>query len=92
MIILIIMAVGIAVGALCFPKKWHGINEKIQLGSMLLLIFCMGISLGSKPNFFVELGTLGLKGVIFAIVPIIFSVALVYGLTSRLLKEKNEDD
>lgn len=92
MIILIIMAAGILVGSLWFPEKWHKHNEKVQLGSMLLLIFCMGISLGSKPNFFKEIGTLGIKGVVFAIVPIIFSIGLVYLLTSKFMKEKKEDD
>lgn len=92
MLILVIMAAGILVGSLWFPKKWQGYNEKIQLGSMLLLIFCMGVSLGSKPNFFAELGTLGIKGVVFAIVPIVFSIGLVYGLTSKFMKEKEGND
>lgn len=91
MIILIIMAIGVLVGFRWFPEKWHKYNNTLQLISIVLLIFCMGVSLGSNPNFINEIARLGIKGFVFAIVPIIFSIITVYFLTSKFIKEKNND-
>lgn len=91
MTILMIMAVGVLVGFRWFPEKWHKCNSWIQLISIVVLIFCMGVSLGSNPDFISQMGRLGIEGLVFAIVPIIFSVLMVYLLTSKFLKEKNDD-
>lgn len=91
MTILMIMMLGVFIGAKYFPGKWHGYNNKVQVSSIILLIFCMGITLGSNPDFMQELGAQGIKGFVFAIVPIFFSVIIVYYLTHKLLKEKEND-
>ena len=52
-----------------------------------MLIFTMGVSLGSRPGFLAEMGTMGLDSLIFALVPILLSVAVVYPL-SRFMDRK----
>lgn len=91
MIILMIMAIGVWVGFKWFPQKWQKHNSIVQLISIIMLIFCMGVSLGSNPDFFSEITTLGIEGLVFAIVPIIFSILVVYALTTRFLKENKDD-
>lgn len=91
MVILMIMAVGVLVGFKWFPEKWQKYNSMLQLISIIVLIFCMGVSLGGNPDFFSEITTLGVEGLVFAIVPIIFSVLMVYFLTSKFFKEKKDD-
>ena len=89
---MLIMCAGVLVGATVFPqnlKKW---NSRLQLGMTALLIFTMGVSLGSRPGFLEELGAIGLKGLIFALLPILFSVALVYPLSKRFLERPEEGE
>lgn len=91
MVILIIMAIGVWIGFKWFPEKWQKHNSIVQLLSIITLIFCMGVSLGSNPNFLNELTQLGIKGLVFAIIPIIFSILMVYILSLKFLKEKEDD-
>lgn len=91
MIILMIMAVGILVGLKCFPEKWGKYNHNIQVVSIVALIFCMGIGLGSNETFMSQLLDLGIKGFVFAVVPIICSVIVVYILTNKVMKEQKDD-
>lgn len=89
---MLIMFAGVLVGATVFPqslKKWNG---RLQLGMTALLIFTMGVSLGSRPGFLEELGAIGLKSLIFALLPILFSVALVYPLSKRYLERPKEGE
>lgn len=89
---ILIMFAGVLVGATVFPqnlKKW---NSRLQLGMTALLIFTMGVSLGSRPSFLEELGAIGLKSLIFALLPILFSVALVYPLSKRYLERPEEGE
>lgn len=91
MAILMIMAVGIGVGFCGFPQKWGRYNHWVQLMSIMTLIFCMGVGLGSNESFITDLFSLGIKGVIFAIIPIICSIGVVYGMTQRWMKERQDD-
>lgn len=91
MIILLIMAIGVFVGFKFFPEKWQKYNHYVQVGSIIALIFFMGIGLGSNPTFMEQLLGLGIKGFIFAIVPIICSVGVVYVLTNKVMKEQGND-
>ena len=89
---ILIMFAGVLVGATVFHqnlKKW---NSRLQLGMTALLIFTMGVSLGSRPGFLEELGAIGLKSLIFALLPILFSVALVYPLSKRFLERPEEGE
>lgn len=91
MIILMIMAIGVLIGAWIFPKKWHAYNNKVQIISIIVLIFCMGTTLGSNSDFMDKLLGVGFKGFVFAIIPIILSVGMVYLLTKYFMKEKSDD-
>ncbi|MDO4295587.1 MAG: hypothetical protein Q4D90_05450 [bacterium] len=90
MLILAIMAVGIVVGYLCFPIRWSRANAGLQLVCTAVLIFCMGVALGSRPNFWEELAELGIDSLIFSLLPIGLSVALVYVLTRKFMKRGEE--
>lgn len=81
------------VGLKWFPEKWNKVNINIQLAATILLIFSMGVSLGSRPNFFAEIASMGLKSFTFAAVAILFSVIAVYVLTEKFFpKEEKKDD
>lgn len=88
---LIIMCIGVFLGSRIGNEKVHLYNNKIQEISIIVLIFCMGISVGSNKHLMDELFTMGLKGLLFAIVPIILSVVIVYVLTKLFMKETKDD-
>ena len=90
MLILIVMAIGIVIGYTCFPIQWSKANSWLQLVCTAVLIFCMGVSLGSRPDFFQEMAELGIDSLVFALVPIAFSVFLVYVLTKKFMKNQEE--
>lgn len=92
MVILVIMAIGVLVGLKFFPEKWNKYNHYVQVSSIVTLIFCMGVSLGNNPSFIEDLLSLGIKGIVFAVVPIIGSVIMVYGLTNKFMKDKEEEE
>lgn len=88
---ILIMCAGVLVGATVFPeglKKW---NSRLQLLLTGLLIFTMGVGLGSRPDFLEELGTLGLDSLIFAAVPILCSVAVAWPLSRRFLEKRDRE-
>jgi uncharacterized membrane protein YbjE (DUF340 family) len=87
--ILIILTVGIFIGAKFFPLKLKKWNEKLQIILIAILIFAMGISLGSREDFINELFTLGLDSLILALIPMSISALLVYILTKKTF-EKNK--
>ena len=81
------LAGGILLGALCFPKGWLprlGIAVTAGVG---LVLFFMGVSLGSDPDFFQNLAAAGLPAGVMAFCTVGGSVAAVWML-SRLLKRK----
>ena len=84
---LIIMLLGMGAGRF-FPASKKKLNEQVQLLCTLLLIFSMGVLLGSRENFLEELSTLGIQSVIFFLLPSVGSVLLVYPLTRRFLENK----
>lgn len=85
-----IMFVGVLAGYFFSPKKFAGMNAKFQIICTAVLIFSMGVSLGSRESFFRELSALGLKSAVYSIMPIIFSVISVYLLTKRFMKPAKE--
>ncbi len=85
--ILIIMCVGVAIGATVFPDALKGANEKLTLASTGLLIFSMGAMLGGRDAFLEELVSLGLSSLAFAVFPIVLSVVCVYILTRLFLRD-----
>ncbi len=83
--ILIFLLIGMVIGWKCFPEKWNKLNINIQLASTLVLIFSMGVSLGSRPGFIHELANMGLRSFVFAALAIAGSILVVYPLTRKCL-------
>ena len=86
MVVLMIMAVGVLIGFKWFPERFQKLNGQIQVLSIVVLIFCMGVSLGNNPTFIEDLFSLGYKSLVFAVLPIIGSIVIVYYLTKKILK------
>lgn len=88
MLILAIMMVGVLIGIKFDLKKSLKANGIIQMVLTGILIFIMGVSLGSRENFFQELADLGWKSVVYMLVAVAFSILFVYILTRLFLKSK----
>lgn len=86
--VIIIMCAGILVSKIFFPVKWKRINELLQLICTLLLIFSMGVILGSREDFLNTITTLGFQSILFFLIPAVFSVIAVYPLTKIFLNNK----
>lgn len=86
--VIIIMCAGILVSKIFFPIKWKRINELLQLICTLLLIFSMGVMLGSREDFLDTITTLGSQSILFFLIPSVFSVIAVYPLTKKVLNDK----
>lgn len=85
--VLACMAAGMFVGLKFFPDKYQKMNGLLQYIFIAILIFCMGAALGGNPAFFDDLKSVGLKSLLFAVIPIVCSVAAVYFITKRVFKE-----
>lgn len=90
--VIIVMCIGVLVGRLFFPQKWKRLNETLQIICTVLLIFSMGVMLGSRENFIQELSTLGFQSVLFFLIPSVFSVLFVYPLTRIFLEKKKKKE
>lgn len=86
--ILVVMCLGMVIGRLIKGRLIKGINEKIQVGATMLLIFSMGLMLGQKENFLQEVATLGTTSFLFFLVPTVLSIVVVYYLTTRFMRKE----
>lgn len=90
--IILIMLLGVLVGH-WFPARHKKKNDWFQIICTTLLIFCMGVTLGSRENFIQDLANLGLQSLLFCLIPAIFSLLLVFFLSRHFLeKPKNQED
>lgn len=87
MLILVIMVVGIVIGYKFLPEKYYKLNSRLQLACTILLIFAMGVTLGQRENFKEEILGMGLDSLLLAVLPMIGSALLVYGLTTWAKKK-----
>ena len=89
----LIMVLGVIAGFSLLKVKEHrriaviNLNNKVQL-IVALIIFIMGINLGSMEDFAHKMLTMGLQSLVFAIIPTVFSVIIVY-IFSKLFIVKN---
>ena len=92
----LIMILGVIAGFSLLKVKEHrriavvNLNNKVQLiaVAVALIIFIMGINLGSMEDFAHKMLTMGLQSLVFAIIPTVFSVIIVY-IFSKLFIVKN---
>lgn len=80
-----IMCLGALVGATVFPSKLKVWNSRLQTAAIALLIFTMGVGLGSRPDFLSEVAGIGLESLVLAVVPAALSVAVIYPLSRKFL-------
>ncbi len=72
-------------------EKGVQLNAKMQTVWLMLLIFCMGVSIGRNGDIVKNLPALGGKAVLFSVTAIIGSVIVVYILSTLFLqKEGNQ--
>ena len=57
--VIFIMCLGVLVGKFFFPVRWKRLNEILQTVCTVLLIFSMGVMLGSRDDFVSEITSLG---------------------------------
>ncbi|MBM6774589.1 hypothetical protein [Olsenella profusa] len=81
MLTIALMCVGAVVGRWAFPRGWARANARTQTVLTALLIFTMGVTIGSNDELLGNLGSFGLESALFCLVPTALSVALVYALT-----------
>ncbi len=71
-----------------FSEKIIDSIGKIQMVCLLLLLFAMGINLGMNDEILRSFATIGLKGIAFGLITIIFSVLFVHLLVRFALKKE----
>lgn len=85
-----VMCLGVIIGRWIFPEKYKKLNERLQTMCTIILIFCMGVTLGSRDNFLSELKSLGVQSFLFFFIPTSLSVVLVFACTRRLMGRHGE--
>ena len=85
--IFIVLALGFVVGFRGILKeKGLKINAKLQT-VWLMLIFCMGVSIGRNGDIIQALPSLGGKALLYAVLAVIGSIVVVYLLTKVFLRK-----
>lgn len=86
--IFLVLAMGFAIGFFGLLKeKQIKLNCHLQTLWLMLLIFCMGVSIGRNGDVIRNLPVLGGKALLFAISAVIGSILFVF-LLSKLFFEK----
>ena len=86
--IFLVLAIGFFIGYKGFlSKRGIRINGKLQTLWLLLLIFCMGVSIGRNGDIIRNLPLLGGKAMLFAALTIAGSIALVYFFSAVFLEK-----
>jgi uncharacterized membrane protein YbjE (DUF340 family) len=79
LIVVVIMASGIAIGYLIRRKEFLiKINDRLTMWAIYLLLFLLGISIGTNDVIMKSLTTLGLKALAISIGGIIGSISLAW--------------
>ena len=90
---LALLAAGLVLGrAGVFGKKMYSSLDRLQMMCLMLLLLMMGINLGSDRKIVESLGTIGIKGIMFGLSTILFSIrALPSRRNNRdsLFRERN---
>lgn len=84
MLVTLIMCAGILVGRLLLPDTLATGNGRLQTALTLLLIFSMGLSIGGDENLLADLPVIGVDSLIFCVLEMAASTALVFLVTRRL--------
>lgn len=71
-------------------EKGIKINSKLQTVWLMLLIFCMGVSIGRNGDIVRNLPLLGGKAILFAILTALCSIIVVYFLSTLFLEKEGK--
>lgn len=71
-------------------EKGIRINSRLQTVWLMLLIFCMGVSIGRNEEVVKNLPLLGGKAVLFAILTAVCSIIAVYILSTLFLDKEGK--
>ena len=71
-------------------EKGIKINSKLQTVWLMLLIFCMGVSIGRNGDIVKNLPLLGGKAILFAILTALCSTIVVYFLSTLFLEKEGK--
>lgn len=90
--IFLVVSIGFLIGFKGLIKeKGIKINSRLQTLWLLLLIFCMGISIGRNGEVIQNLPNIGGKALLFAVLTVVGSVAFVF-VFSKFFLEKGEEE
>ena len=89
--IFLAVGLGFLIGYKGFIKeKGIKLNSKLQTVWLMLLIFCMGVSIGRNGNIVKNLPLLGGKAVLFALMTALCSTIVVYILSHLFLEKEGK--
>ncbi|MBN2260439.1 MAG: LysO family transporter [Clostridiales bacterium] len=83
--IAVTVTVGIIIGIFAkWNDKFKKINSNFQIIGLSVLLFFMGVSIGSNPEIVHNLSFIGIKSLAFSVFTVFFSVISIYILTHLL--------
>lgn len=83
------LCLGIIIGVTnLIPAKILKHNDLLMMVCVFILLFVMGLSIGLKKDIIKNFGYIGIKGVLYSIICVIFSIIVVYLFTS--LKKRGD--
>ena len=86
--IFLVVGIGFFLGYKGFIKeKGIKLNSKLQTVWLMLLIFCMGVSIGRNGDIVKNLPLLGGKAVLFAIMTALCSTIVVYFISTFFFRK-----
>ncbi|MBV7276690.1 LysO family transporter [Clostridium thailandense] len=89
-LILVSLFVGIFIGYFFnLNDKHKSYNSRIQQIGVIFLLFCMGISAGGNKAIIRNLKNIGKISLTFALLTSLFSIILVFFVTSYFMKERD---
>ena len=89
--IFLAVGLGFLIGYKGFIKeKGINLNSKLQTVWLMLLIFCMGVSIGRNGDIVKNLPLLGGKAVLFALMTALCSTIVVYILSHLFLEKEGK--
>ena len=89
--IFLVVGIGFLIGYKGLIKeKGIKLNSKLQTIWLMLLIFCMGVSIGRNGEIVRNLPLLGGKAVLFAIMTALCSTVVVYVFSSLFLEKEGK--
>lgn len=83
------LCLGIIIGITnLIPAKILKHNDLLMMVCVFILLFVMGLSIGLKKDIIKNFGYIGITGVLYSIICVIFSIIVVYLFTS--LKKRGD--